>query len=93
MQYEHFKYQVVLFDLTNALTIFQAYINWALHDLVDDFCIVYLDDILVFSKTEEEHYQYLELVIEWLWCAKLYVNSKKCEFFKTEVEYLDFLIS
>ena len=59
MQYRHFEYQIVSFDLINILIIFQVYINHALHDLVDDFCIVYLDDILVFLKFEEEHYQHL----------------------------------
>ena len=66
MQYEHFEYQVVLFDLTNVSVIFQVYINQALCDLINDFCIVYFDNILIFSKTEEEYYQHLELVIEHL---------------------------
>ena len=91
--YRHFEYQIVLFNLTNVLTIFQVYINHVLHDLVDDFYIVYLDDILVFSKSEEEHYQYLQLIIKCLWCTELYANFKKCEFFKLKVKYLDFLIN
>src|SRR6266516_5623732 len=81
------------FGLTNAPATFQAYINRALRGLVDDFCIVYLDDILVFSKSEEEHYQHLQLVIERLRRAELYANPKKCEFFKSEVEYLGFLVN
>src|SRR5437667_9080293 len=93
MQYKYFEYQVVSFDLTNTLVTFQVYINCALCDLVDDFCIVYFDDILVFSKSEEEHYQHLQLIIKYLHHAELYVNSKKCEFFKTEVKYLDFLVN
>ena len=48
--------------LTNAPATFQAYINKALQGLVDDFCIVYLDDILVFSKTKEEHNLYLQCI-------------------------------
>ena len=44
---------------TNVLAAFQAYINQTLRGLIDDFCIVYLDDILIFSKTEKEHIQYL----------------------------------
>ena len=81
------------FDLTNTSIIFQVYINHVLCDLVDNFYIIYFDDILVFSKSEEEHYQHLQLVIECLHHAELYVNSKKCEFFKTEVEYLGFLVN
>src|SRR5438034_11198906 len=81
------------FDLTNTSIIFQVYINHVLCDLVDNFYIIYFDDILVFSKSEEEHYQHLQLIIKYLYCAKLYINSKKYEFFKTEVKYLDFLIN
>src|SRR5436190_24035714 len=93
MQYEHFEYQIISFDLTNILIIFQVYINHALHDLVDDFCIVYLDDILVFLKSKKKHYQHLQLIIEHLQHAELYVNLKKCKFFKLKVKYLDFLIN
>src|SRR5438034_379359 len=93
MQYKHFEYQIVSFDLINISAIFQVYINQVLHDLVDNFCIVYLDDILIFFKFKKEHYQYLELVIEHLQHAELYVNLKKCEFFKIKVKYLDFLVN
>ena len=57
--YGHYEFLVVLMGLTNAPTTFQAYINKALQGLVDDFCIIYLDDILVFSKTKEEYDLYL----------------------------------
>ena len=66
MHYKHFEYQVVLFDLINTLMIFQVYINHALYNLVNDLYIIYFDNILVFSKSEEEHYQHLELVIKHL---------------------------
>src|SRR5438045_949766 len=93
MRYSHFEYLVMPFSLMNAPATFQAYINRTLHGLVDMFCIVYLDDILIFSRTEEEHLQHLKLIIECLHCAKLYANPKKCEFFMPEVEYLSFLIN
>src|SRR5436190_16853976 len=93
MQYEYFEYQIVSFDLTNILVIFQAYINCALHDLVDNFCIVYFDNILVFSKSKKKHYQHLQLIIKHLQHAELYANLKKCKFFKSEIEYFDFLVN
>src|SRR5205809_4297740 len=93
MQYRHFEYQIVSFDLINILIIFQVYINHALHDLVDDFCIVYLDNILVFLKSKKKHYQHLQLIIECLQCTELYINFKKYEFFKLKIEYLDFLVN
>ena len=92
-RYGHFEYQVLPFGLTNAPATFQAYINRALRGLVDDFCVVYLDDILIFSKSEEEHYEHLELVIECLWQAELYANLKKCDFFKPEIDFLGFIVN
>ena len=80
------------FSLINALATFQAYINQALRGLVDNFCMVYLDNILIFSKSEEEHHQHLELVIQRLRNAELYANPKKCEFFKSELEFLGFIV-
>lgn len=77
-RYGHYEYLVMLFGLTNAPAAFQAYINQALRGLVDDFCIVYLDDILIFSKTEEEHVEYLKLVCERLRIAELYAKPSKC---------------
>ena len=91
-RYGHYEYLVVPFGLTNAPATFQAFINQALRGLIDDFCVVYLDDILVFSRTEEEHQAHLELVIERLRQVELYANPKKCKFFKTELKYLGFII-
>ncbi len=66
-QYKHFEYQVVSFNLIKVSAIFQVYINHVLHELVNDFCVVYLDNILIFFKIKEEYYKHLELVIEYLW--------------------------
>src|SRR5437763_657193 len=83
----------MFFDLINALTTFQAYINQALQGLVDDFYVIYLNDILIFSKSEEEHHQHFELIIQHLQNAKLYTNPKKCKFFKFELKFLNFIIN
>ena len=80
------------FDLINASAIFQIYINHVLHDLVDNFYIIYFDDILIFLKSEKEHYQHLKLVIKCLQHAELYTNLKKYKFFKTKMKYLNFLV-
>ena len=90
--YGHYEYLVMPFGLTNAPATFQFYISKTLRGLIDDFCIVYLDDILVFSKSEEEHYEHLRLVIERLYNTDLYANPKKCEFLKPSVEYLGFIV-
>src|SRR5947207_4023086 len=92
-RYGHFEYLIVPFGLTNAPTTFQAYINNALRGLVNDFCVVYLYDILIFSKSNEEHYEHLELVIECLRQAELYANPKKCDFLKPKIDFLGFIIN
>jgi transposase InsO family protein len=92
-RYGHYEYLVMPFGLTNAPAAFQAYINQALRGLVDDFCIVYLDDILIFSKTEEEHAEHLRLVCERLRTAELYAKPSKCQFYQKEMEFLGFIIN
>ena len=79
--------------LTNAPATFQAYINKALQGLINDFYIVYLDDILVFSKTKEEHDQHLQQICQWLRDAELYAKPSKCQFYQQEIEFLGFIIS
>ena len=81
------------FGLTNTPASFQAYINRTLQGYINVFCIVYLNDILIFSANEKEYIEHLELVIERLRRAKLYINLKKYEFFKLEIKYLGFLIN
>ena len=78
--------------LTNSLATFQAYINKALRGLVDDFYVVYLDNILVFSKTKEEHNQNLQRVCERLRDVELYAKPSKCQFYQMEIEFLGFII-
>jgi len=93
MCYRHFEYQIMFFNLINILAIFQVYINYALYDLVDDFCIVYFDDILVFFKIKKEHYQHLKFIIKCLRHIEFYANLKKCDFFKIEIKYFNFFIN
>src|SRR6266487_4175760 len=92
-RYGHFEYQVVPFGLTNAPATFQAYINQALVGLVDVTCVVYLDDILIFSEDVGAHTAAVCEVLDRLRTHKLYANINKCVFFTDEVEYLGFIIS
>ncbi len=91
-RYGHYEFCVMPFGLTNAPATFQSYINRALRGYIDVFCIVYMDDILIFSQNEEEHKEHLQLVMERLRQADLYANPKKCFFFQKEVEFLGFII-
>lgn len=92
-RYSYFEYTVMPFSLTNAPAQFQAYINETLAGLVDVSCIVYLDDILIFSKTEEEHVEHVKEVLQRLREAKLYIKLSKCEQHTQSTKYLGYIIS
>jgi transposase InsO family protein len=92
-RYGHYEYLVMPFGLTNAPATFQSYINKALGDLVDTVCVVYLDDVLIFSKDEESHKRHVTQVLDRLQEAELYAKPSKCTFHQTEVEFLGFIIS
>ena len=91
-RYDHFEYLIMSFDLINAPATFQTYINKSLTGLIDNFCVVYLDDILIYSSSQEEHLDHIKQVLERLRRFSLYASLKKCEFFITEVEFLDFIM-
>jgi hypothetical protein len=80
------------FSLTNALVTFQAYINKALSRLINYFIVVYLNNILIYSKPREDYYTYIRIVIERLRKHKLYAKLSKCFFNIKEVEFLGFII-
>ena len=81
------------YGLTNAPPCFQRYMNDCLYHLRDRICIVYLDDILIYGRTFEEHQRNVETVIKVLIAKGIKLNPKKCTFAKTEVRYLGRLIS
>ena len=83
----------VLFGLTNAPATFQRLMESCLGDLHLQYCIIYLDDIIVFSKTPEEHIERLRSVFQKLDQAGLHLKPSKCEFFKKRVEYLGHIVS
>jgi hypothetical protein len=83
----------MLFGLINALAIFQAYINNVLRKYLDIFVIVYLDNILVYLKTYDEHVRDVRKVLQALADAKMKIKPKKIEFYKSEVKFLGYIVS
>ena len=89
-----FKPLVMFFGLTNSPATFQTMMNEIFQDLISEGVVcVYLDDILIFTETMEEHDQVTRLVLERLRQYKLYLQHDKCEFAKTKIEYLRLIIS
>lgn len=91
-RYGLYEYLVMPFGLTNAPASFQTMINNVLQDYLDVFVIVYLDDILIFSKTIEEHREHVHQVLRKLQEAKLLVEPDKSEFHTQRVKYLGYMI-
>ncbi|GJS20747.1 putative nucleotidyltransferase, ribonuclease H [Tanacetum coccineum] len=92
-RYGHFEFTVMPFGLTNAPTIFMDLMNRVCRSYLDKFVIVFIDDILIYSKTQEEHVEHLRLVLELLKKEKLYAKFSKCEFWLREVQFLGHVIN
>nr|GFA82147.1 putative reverse transcriptase domain-containing protein [Tanacetum cinerariifolium] len=84
-RYGHFKFTVITFGLTNVPAVFMDLMNRVCRPYLDKLVIVFIDDILIYSKTQEEHVEHLRLVLGLLNKEKLYAKFSKCEFWLREV--------
>ncbi|GJZ41619.1 putative reverse transcriptase domain-containing protein [Tanacetum coccineum] len=91
-QYGHFEFQVMPFVLTNALAVFMDLMNRVCKPYLDKFVIVFIDDILVISKDEEEHGKHLKFILELLKKERLYTKFSKCDFWLDSVQFLGHVI-
>jgi hypothetical protein len=91
--YGLYEYTVLSFGLTNAPAYFMYLMNKVFMEYLDKFIVVFIDENLIFSKTEEEHEKHLRLVLEKFRSNKLYAKFSKCEFWLTEVSFLGHIIS
>ena len=89
----HYEYLVIPFGLTNTPATFQVYINNILRKYLDHFVIVYLDDILVYLKTRDEHVQHVKKVLQTIKEADLRIKLSKTKFHKQSVPFLGFIVS
>ena len=92
-RFGHYEYLVMSFGLTNAPATFMSLMNTIFREYLGVFTLVFMDDILVFSKNEEEHKEHLEKVFDVLRRHKLYAKRSKCQFFCTQIEYLGHVLS
>ncbi len=90
---EAYKYKMLSFRLTNESIFFQQYMNDVLWNFLNDFCQVYLDDILIYSKMRKKHKDHVKLVLSQLREAELQMNIRKCEFNVEETVFLEVIVS
>ncbi|WVZ70112.1 hypothetical protein U9M48_018806 [Paspalum notatum var. saurae] len=92
-RYGLYEYTVMSFGLTNAPAFFMYMMNSVFMEYLDKFVVIFIDDILIYSKTEEEHGEHLRLVLQKLREHKLYAKFSKCDFWIEEVKFLGHVIS
>jgi len=91
--FNSYKYHVMLFELINESTFYQHYINDVLFEYLHQFCQIYLDDIIIYSKTLKKHKQHVRLILNRLQEADLQINIDKCKFHVQKIIFLELLIS
>ncbi|GJU76765.1 putative reverse transcriptase domain-containing protein [Tanacetum coccineum] len=92
-RYGHYEFQVMLFGLTNAPDVFMDLTNRVCKPYLNKFMIVFIDDILIYSKTKQEHKDHLKLILELLKKEELYAKFSKCEFWIPKVQFLGHVIN
>lgn len=92
-RYGHYEFVIMPFGLTNAPAIFMSLMNKIFRPYLDQFVVVFIDDILVYSRSEEEHEQHLRIVLQILRENQLYAKASKCEFWLNEVKFLGHVVS
>jgi hypothetical protein len=92
-RYGLYEFTVMSFGLTNEPAYFMDLMNKVLLEYLDSFVVVFIDDILIYSKSESDHEEHLRLVLQKLWDNQLYTKCSKCEFWISEVPFLGHIIS
>ncbi|GKD43742.1 putative reverse transcriptase domain-containing protein [Tanacetum coccineum] len=91
-RYGHYEFQVMPFGLTNAPAVFMDLMNRVCKPYLDKFVIVFIDDIMIYSKNKQEHKEHLKLILELLRKEELYAKFSKCEFWIPKVQFLGHMI-
>ena len=92
-RYWHFEFTVMPYELTNAPAAFMDLMHRVFQPYLDQFVVVFMDDILIYSQSEWEHEYHLRIVLQLLRGHQLYAKFSKCEFWLTEVRFLGHMVS
>ncbi len=90
--FDFYKYHIMSFKLINDSTFYQHYMNDMLFDYLHQFCQIYLNDIIIYSKTLKKHKKHVRLVLHRLWEIDLQMNINKCKFYIQEISFLELLL-
>ena len=91
--YGHYEYLVMPFGVTNTRGVFMDNMNIVFHPYLDNFVLIFIDDILVYSKTREEPEEHLRIGLQTLRDRQLYAKLSKCKFWLDKVSFLGYVIS
>ncbi|KAA3480814.1 DNA/RNA polymerases superfamily protein [Gossypium australe] len=92
-RYKHYEFLVMPFGLTNALVVFMDLMNWIFRLYLDRLVVVFIDNILIYSRDESEHAEHLRIVVQTFKDKQLYAKFSKCEFWLREVGFLGHIVS
>ena len=92
-KYGHYDFFVMPFGFTNASAIFMCLMDNVLHKYIDKFIVVFIDDILIYSKSKEELTEQLKIILQVLREHQLYAKFSKCDLFKDKIQYLGHVIT
>ena len=93
IRYGYFEFFVMFFGLTNVSAVFMDLMNRVFSEYIDRFVIVFIDDILVYSRSKREYKEYLRFVLQRLRDSQFYVKFSKCEFWFDRIIFLGYVIS
>ena len=93
IRYDQFEYQIMPFNLVNVFVTFQSYVNRALKSYINVYYVIYLNDVLIYSKIEKQHWKNVRKILRALFAHQLYAKFSKCAFNCIEVSFLNFIVN
>ena len=93
IRYDQFEYQIMSFDLVNTSVIFQSYVNRAFKSYINVCCVIYLNNVLIYSKIEKQYWKNVRKILRALFAHQLYAKFSKCAFNCIEISFFNFIIN